>query len=67
MSLIVLDNECIENKIEKNFIKMEKLWDIPFFLPKKSKHHLSLVDIRSIFMGSIGAVVVKNILSLKKY
>ena len=67
MSLVVLDIECIENKIVKEFIKMDKLWDIPFFLPKNSKLHLSLLSVRSIFMESIGTVAMKNILSLKKY
>ena len=45
---------------------MEKLWDIPFFLAKSSKQHLSLLGVRSIFLESIGAVVMKNLLSLKK-
>ena len=45
---------------------MNKQWDIPFFLPKYSKLHLSLLGVRSIFMESIGTVTTKNILSLKK-
>ena len=45
---------------------MDKLWDIPFFLPKNSKLHLSLLGVRSMFMESIGTVAMKNILSLKK-
>ena len=45
---------------------MDKLWDIPFFLPESSKLHLSLLGARNIFMESVGAVVTKNILSLKK-
>ena len=44
---------------------MDKLWDIPFFLPKNSKLHLSLLGVRSIFMESIGTMAMKNILSLK--
>ena len=38
MSLVVLDIECIDNKLVKELgnIKMDKLWDIPIFLlPKK--------------------------------
>ena len=46
---------------------MDKLWDIPFFLPKNSKLHLSLLGVRSIFMQSIRTVAIKNISSLKKY
>ena len=45
---------------------MDKLRDIPIFLPKNSKLHLSLLGVRSIFMESIGTVAMKNILSLKK-
>ena len=45
---------------------MDKLWDIPFFLSKNSKLHLSLLSIRSIFKESIGTVAIKNILILKK-
>ena len=52
---------------EKELIKMDKLWDNPFFLPKISKLHLSLLGVRSKVMESIGAVVMKNILSLKNY
>ena len=39
MSLCVLDIECFENKIVKELgvYKMDKLWDIRFFLPKKFK------------------------------
>ena len=44
---------------------MDRLWDIPFFLTKNSKLHLSLLGVRSIFMESIGTVALKNILSLK--
>ena len=47
MSLVVLDIECIENKIVKELgvIKMNKLWDITFFLPpKSSKLHLSCYE-----------------------
>ena len=32
---------------------MDKLWDIPFFLPKNSKLHLSLLGVRSIFIQRI--------------
>ena len=61
MSLVVLDIESIENKRKKELgiIKMDKLWDIPFFLPKNSKQHLNLLGLQSIFMESIGAVVSK--------
>ena len=45
---------------------MDNLWDIPFFLPKSSKLHLSLLGVRSIFIESIGTVAMKNVLSLKK-
>ena len=38
---------------------MDKLWDIPFFLPKNSKLHLSLLGVRSIFIESIGTVYEK--------
>ena len=61
MSLVVLDIESIENKIVKEFIKMDKLWDIPFFLPKSSKLHLSQLGIRSIFIESIGTVATKKL------
>ena len=68
MSLDVLDIECNGNKIVKKLgvYKTDKLWDIHFFLPKKSKLHLSLLSVRSIFMESIGTVAMKNTLSLKK-
>ena len=46
---------------------MDKLWDIPIFLPKSSKQHLSLLSVRSIRMESFGVLVMKNKLSLKKY
>ena len=46
---------------------MDKLEDIPFFLPKKSNQHANLLDAQSIFMESIGAVVTKNILTLRKH
>ena len=46
---------------------MNKLRDIPFFLTKNSKLHLSLLGVRSIFMESIGTVAMKNILNLKKF
>ena len=69
MSLDVLDIECNGNKIVKELgvYKTDKLWDIPLFLPKKSKLHLSLLGVGSIFMESIGTVAMKNILSLKKH
>ena len=38
---------------------MEILSDIPFFLPKSSDQHLSVLRLRSIFMESIGAVLTK--------
>ena len=46
---------------------MNKLLDIPFFLPKSAKLHLSLLGVQSIFMDSIGIVAMKNILILKKF
>ena len=46
---------------------MDKQKDIPFFLPKNSNKHPNLFGVHSIFMESIGAVVTKNILNLKKY
>ena len=46
---------------------MDKLSDIPVFLSKKSKYNLNLLGVQSILKESIGAVVMKNILSLKKY
>ena len=45
---------------------MVKQKDIPFFLPKNSNQHPNLFGVHSIFMKSIGAVVTKNILNLKK-
>ena len=68
MSLVVLDIECIENKIVKELgvYSIDKLWDISFFLPKSSKLHLILLGVRSIFMDSFGTVAMKNILILKK-
>ena len=69
MSLVVLDIECIENKIVKELGVYEngQTVDIPFFLPKNSKLNLNLLGVRSIFMESIGTVAMKNILSLKNY
>ena len=50
---------------------MDKLWNIPFFLPKNSKLHLSLIGVRSIFKESIGAVtmkiILKKILKIKSF
>ena len=46
---------------------MDKLWDIPFFLPKNSKLHLSLLGVQSTFIESIGTVAIKDLLSLKKF
>ena len=45
---------------------MDKQKVIPFFLPKNSNQHPNLFGVHSIFMESIGAVVTKNILNLKK-
>ena len=56
----------VDKNTQKRVYKTDKLWDIPFFLPKKSNLHLSLLGVRSIFMESIGTVAMKNILSLKK-
>ena len=46
---------------------MDKLWDIPFFLPKNSKLHLSLFGVWRIFMESIGEVGIKIYTELEKY
>ena len=46
---------------------MDKQKDIPFFLPKNSNQHPNLFGVHSIFMESIGAVVKKKILNLKKF
>ena len=43
-------------------MKIDKMWDIPFFLTKTSNQHLILLGVRSTFMESFGAVVIKNIL-----
>ena len=45
---------------------MDKLWDIPFFLPKNSKLHLSLFGVWRIFMESIGEVGIKIYTELEK-
>ena len=45
---------------------MNKLLDIQFFLPRKTKQHLILLLVRIIFEESIRAVIMKNILRLKK-
>ena len=45
---------------------MDKLWDIPFFLPKNSKLHPSLLGVRSIFMESIGTEAIKKYTELEK-
>ena len=66
-SLVVLDIECIESNIVKEFIRMDKQKDIPFFFPKNSNHYPNLFGVHSIFMESIGAAVTKNILNLKKF
>ena len=62
MNLLVLDIECSEHKLGKEFgvSKKDILWDIFFFIPKSSKLHLSLLGVRIIFMESIRAVVMKN-------
>ena len=45
---------------------MNKLLDIQFFLPRNTKQHLILLLVRIIFEESIRAVIMKNILRLKK-
>ena len=45
---------------------MDKLWDIPFFLPKNSKLHLGLFGVWRIFMESIGEVGIKIYTELEK-
>ena len=46
---------------------MDEQKDIPFFHPKNSNQHSNLFGVHSMFMESIGAVVTKTILNLKKY
>ena len=58
MSLVVLDFECIENKIVE---------ELGVYQNGQTVGYLSLLGVRSIFMESIGTVAKKNILSLKKY
>ena len=66
MSLVVLDIESIENNIVKELgvYKDGKTEGYSFLPPKKFKPNL--FGVHSIFMESIGAVVTKNILNLKK-
>ena len=45
---------------------MDKLKDIPFFLPKNSNQNTNLLGVQSIFMESVGAMVTKTKLNLKK-
>ena len=69
MSLVVLDIECIENKIVKELgvYKNGQTVGYSFLPPKNSKLHLSLLGVQSIFMESIGTVALKITRSLKKY
>ena len=70
MSLIFFfDFGCIENKIVKELglYKNGQTVGYSCLPPKKSNLHLNLFGVRSILKESIGAVVMKNILSLKKY
>ena len=66
MSLVVLDIECIVSNIVKELgvYKDGQTEGYSFLPPKNFKH---LFGVHSIFMESIGAVVTKNILNLKKY
>ena len=67
MNLVVLDIECIENKIVKELgvciLEFIELWAVLFFHSKISKQHLNL-RVRSIFMKSTGAVIMKKILPI---
>ena len=67
MSLAVLDIECIENHIVKVLEVYKDGQTVGYsFLPLKfSNQHPNFLDVQSIFMESIGAVVRKNILNLK--
>ena len=39
---------------------MDKLYDIPFFLPKNSNRYPNLLGIENIFMESVGAAVTEK-------
>ena len=69
MSLVVLDFECIESNIVKELgvYKDGQTEGYSFLPPKYSNQHPNLFGVHSIFIESIGAMVTKNILNLKKY
>ena len=69
MSLVVLDIECIENKIVKELGVYENGQTVgySFLPPKKFKATSQSACVRSIFVESIGTVAMKNLLGLKKY
>ena len=68
MSLVDLDFECIKNKRVKELgsYKSGQTVQYSFHRPKKFKQHLNLLDVQSIFIESIAAVVMKILLSFKK-
>ena len=68
MSLLVLNIECLENKIVKELgvYKDGQTVGYSFVHPKKFELTFNVLGVQSIFMESFGAAVTKNILNFKK-
>ena len=68
-SLVVLDIDCTKNNIMKELgvSKDGQTVGYSFLPPKKSNQHPNLLGLQRIFKKSVGLLVTKNILNLKRY